>query len=294
MKILDMPKITLEDPREVVRKQREQITALLLENKELLASVKTLERALAYAADISPEIVLDGHILSGDWDDTPELTALTTNEYLRVRLAVGEADWSERAMDEVRLCLPPIRRFPTNRGARFGRWLVCSIFPYPTFLLGAEWVATRFRLPLTEFTRIARGPSGFAEGLRATMYTGFLSSTRPERWWRAGVEQFLWDYTDGRPWDFSLLHGLIRKSCEHKFETLHKDAEIVCVDEELHVLPVPVRSDDAVRILPENWPGYAESAWTPIERLSGSPYLQEIVDPIDRYRICDDSREETT
>jgi hypothetical protein len=117
--------------------------------------------------------------------------------------------------------------------------------------------------------------------LRAAKYSGILADFIGARWWSAGVEAALWDLTDGRPHDPVLLSKITGQP-EPKGD-LELDS-VLCIDADFQLMADVVPSRLAVRVMPDDWPPFAEQPWASLELLEEAPHLRGIANKADLLR----------
>ena len=196
------------------------------------------------------------------------------------------ASWFERCWREVRECQPPIHELADGgHGVAFLRWLLHQIMPYPCFLWDARWVAARLQLPVDVLRGVLTGRSELAADLVALRYTGILREFLGTRWWRGGLEDYVWDLCEG---DLGCLGVRLSERAGQELARLDVEQPVVCIDANLQPAERFVAAKDAVNLRPDQWPAFADSAWMEIEAVSDSPVLRAMVDPLDEYRVTED------
>lgn len=201
----------------------------------------------------------------------------------------ADATWSERAADDVVLCQIPLSDFSAGtNGLLFLRWLLHGILPYPTFLLAMHWVAARLRITPTSLRRVIAGDSDLANDLEGCRYTGVLDSFDGSRWWRAAVDQYVWDLRAEGARESEQFHAELERRSGIPLEHFAAVSPVVCVDREL-------KPDDdglcalagVVRLVPDLWPAYADPAYAEIDVVRDDADLRSIVHPLDQERVPD-------
>jgi hypothetical protein len=194
--------------------------------------------------------------------------------------------WAERAWAEIEDCHPPLHELSTaTHGLALLRWMLQRILPYPCFLLDDWYFAARLQIDYSEFVAILESP-GFIEHFDEVKYVGPLSDFLGPRWWRAGVEALLWTLTEGRSFDAgAILQQLVNLTSLPLRQESSAAAPLVCLNESYTPLEKFCSADKAVRIQPDDWPSYAQQAWTTIELALELPLLQSLVVHEDRDRL---------
>ena len=106
--------------------------------------------------------------------------------------------WGEQARSDVLDCHPPLNELSErSHGLVLLRWLLHRIVPYPCFLLDQQQLGARLRVDSLISSGLSRQQSPLIEALRPYEYDGLLKDFSGPRWWRSGVEKWLYDSTDG-------------------------------------------------------------------------------------------------
>jgi hypothetical protein len=110
-----------------------------------------------------------------------------------------------------------------------------------------------------------------------------MGSFAGTRWWRAAVEDWLYEATGGSSSEPSALEQLSR-AWDYEFA---KDwrRPITVVDSELKRSEIVRELDDALRVRPDDWPVYAEPAYALLTDVHASEELRSITDPLDADRL---------
>jgi hypothetical protein len=216
--------------------------------------------------------------------DTWSRGAAQAEEQLLALLGLDTAQestelWRSDARRNVLDCRPPLHELSErSHGLALLRWLLHRIFPYPCFLLDDLQLRARLRVDALE-----GGPVAGQELLQALSpycYTGTLAGFRSRRWWRAGVEDWLYRETDGRsgsPRDVAELarrHGAVATT-----EWLRP---VVVISGSLARSTDLAEVEDTVRVRPDDWPVFADDAFARLEEAREDPGLRALVDPADR------------
>lgn len=198
----------------------------------------------------------------------------------------AEKPWSERADDDVVLCQIPLSKFSAgSNGLLFLRWLLHGIMPYPTFLLAMHWVAARLRITPGSLQQVLEGESELAIDLVACKYNGVLAAFVGPRWWRAAVDQYVWDLRSAGARDPAAFHSELERRARIALERVEEVAPVVCVDRELRPRDRLCALECVVRLVPDLWPAYADPAYAEVEEVREDPDLRSIVHPLDQERV---------
>lgn len=193
------------------------------------------------------------------------------SELLNVNTKLKEAD---QLLQDVEKCLPPVHELSQwSHGLAIVRWLLHRILPYPCFLWDAFQVSARLRVqPELISTKNLR------KELKSCEYSGILNNFSGPRWWRSSVERFLWESTNGKSSDISEVQKAVSRITRHKIKPGSLPTHpVVCVDSDYQPLKKLFSTEDAVRIQPDDWPAYADQAWTTIELAKDESRLRALV-----------------
>ena len=212
------------------------------------------------------------HTLPNDWVDVDALGKL---EEL---LALPDESWLEAARRDVMRCRPPVHELSrATDGLALIRWLLQRILPYPCFLYGHERLAVRLGVTTGELTSLfVSEESSLVDVLTPARYAGILEQFDGTRWWAAGVEAILWDLTEGNSFDRQHVRDLVESITQVKIESITPNYAILAIDEDYEFIDHPVEIADAVRIQPDDWPPYADDAWTKRPTFDSSVQLQRL------------------
>ena len=200
-----------------------------------------------------------------------------TKDLLSSLLAIpARAKWKQSAVEAIDRSYPPHDIMIGNgSGIAVLRWLLHVILPYPTFLLDQRYLAARLRIDPRSFAKLMSGKSGndVRQALRAFEYKGLLSGFSGLRWWRPGIEQWMWEKTRGKPFDFDAIHELVRDALSPHltFTTLRNP--VVSLDEELRPSDELIEIATSVEIKPDGWPLFADGAWIPASYVNEAAFI---------------------
>ncbi len=192
----------------------------------------------------------------------------------------------ERFAEVVQACNPPIYELSLwSHGLAFVRWMLQRILVYPCFLWDRHRVAARLRISVQELDRILDGKSKLAKRLAKLQYKGVLSDFDGPRWWRAAVELFLWKITNGDSQNSVKLAAVLQKLAGEPLKRMGVDRPVVCIDRDYRPKDQFYSLSEVVRVQPDDWPGYADSAFMTIEEVSAEKALRTLVVPGDRDKV---------
>jgi hypothetical protein len=187
-------------------------------------------------------------------------TALATkalHSWLSLR---GDVRWFEAAAREIVRCRPPIHEFAEHtHGIGVVRWALHKILPYPTFLLDEAHLAARLRVSLESLRAVVDSPE-FNSFFGTALYHGQLSSFLGRRWWRAGIEQAIFDATADSPGDLSAL----RKVLTHNVPGIQVEQAsrlFPVLGEHFKTKDKLATEQAVVEVRPDDWPPFADEAW---------------------------------
>ena len=191
-------------------------------------------------------------------------------------------DSSERCWLEVLDCRVPIRELtPDGHGIRFVRWLLHQVLPYPCFLWEEHWAAARLGISVGALRDVVNGNSRLAKDLKSMQYSGILAEFLGKRWWRGALEDYVWDLAGGRP---AKLQKTLTERSGRDLDLIDANPAVVCLDKDLVPTGQFVSPTAAVTLRPDQWPPFADSAWTDIEAVLNEPTLLSMMDPLDLHR----------
>lgn len=197
-------------------------------------------------------------------------------------LGLGDAAWSDRAWGDVEQCHPPLHElYEASHGLAFLRWLLHRILSYPCFLLDEHHLAARLRIS-PQSVRAGLDDDSLNLLLKEAAYQGTLAGFSGRRWWRAGVDALLFQWTDGAPFDSDRLRAVLQERLGREVDAVSFAQPVVCLDTQYRPLDQLYSLDDVVRIQPDDWPPYADQAYAAIETARGEPSVRSIVATVDR------------
>jgi hypothetical protein len=164
------------------------------------------------------------------------------------------------------------------------RWLLHHVLPFPCFLWDHHYLASRFRVTPASLKAALENPKTIS-ALAPVTYKGILHDFLGPRWWRAGVEQLLWEWTGGLPFDLPALRKALKKHVSARLVPVDIVQPVVCIDTAFRPSDTLVDVADAVEIQPDEWPSYAEQAWITTKEAAADEDLRALVVAKDRERV---------
>lgn len=251
----------------------------------ILAAAHDLEWAVPKgerATDIVRQIdslALAVRLLPGKWpvDDFEATRGLVE----RLLALPNSVRWSGQAWNDIQNAHAPIHSplDDLTQSRVFLRWLLHRIFPYPCFLWDSERLALRLRV---RHQSLQRNLEGLRAALAESEYSGCLKNFLGLRWWRSGIEALLWDLTKGEPTNPDATREALNKKFGVELQPLTLKNPVICFDENIQPLAEPCDADGSVRIEPDDWPAFADQAWTSRKLAKEHPSLGALVPQPDR------------
>lgn len=217
------------------------------------------------------------------WPESPERAQRVVDRLLATPI---RQPWGKRAATDVESCHPPIHAWAVaTNGMAFIRWLLHQVLPYPSFLWEDRYLAARLYVTVKSLRQVLESDKKARQVLAPLQYTGVLNEFLGDRWWRAGVEHMLWEWTDDDPFNALVVKEAVRKHVSKSIEPLEFSRPVVCVDSQTF-RPTDDAIDviNAVEIKPDDWPPYAEQAWVAVNGTEDEGVAALVVSQ-DRNRI---------
>lgn len=191
----------------------------------------------------------------------------------------GEKFWIADARRQALDCRPPLHELSErSHGLVLLRWLLHRIFPYPCFLFDELQLCARLRVDALE------GGHTDVDSLYRTLapyeYTGMLAGFRGRRWWRAGVEDWLFTATEGQSGSPGEVASIAK--CHGALVTKTWVRPVVVIGGDLARSSTFAEVEQTVRVRPDDWPPFADDAFALRDEARVDPGLRDLVDPADR------------
>jgi hypothetical protein len=173
-------------------------------------------------------------------------------------LALPPSNWRERAWRYVEACHPPIHELaPPTHAVNFVRWMLHSILPYSTFLWDFRYLAARLRVTQRSLNQVLHADGSFVRRLKPFRYHGLLHEFLGGRWWRPGIESWLWELTEARPFDVRVLENVVRR-WSPQLEVVSLNQPVVAFDRDLRATDEFIEMSEAEELQPDDWPAFAD------------------------------------
>jgi len=198
------------------------------------------------------------------------------------------AAWHYRALDDVDRSYPPHDILvETSQGIALLRWLLHSVLPFPTFLLDYRYLAARLSIEPSSLRRILFSKQGaqVRKVLHRYEYSGLLASFSGPRWWRAGIEHWIWNETKGDPFSKPALQTLARAKMARALKPSQIEKPVISLDDQFRPTDDLIELSSAVQIGPDGWPPFADAAWVSLDAAKSNSTLAALVTPPDRARL---------
>jgi hypothetical protein len=220
------------------------------------------------------------HFLGGD--------SLVTRDTLAEALQIPAEPLGVKhsALSDVRRCIPPVRDLERiTSGLAFIRWLLQRVLPYPCFLLDDLQVAARLKVHAGQLDTVLSTENAFSSRMKKFAYSGLLSDFAGRRWWKAGVDEITWELTNEGSVARDQISARISAMSDTYVAQLDLTDPVVVVDEDLVATGEFRERDACVRLLPDDWPAYADLPYCALVEVLESAALQGIVHPDDQWRL---------
>lgn len=194
---------------------------------------------------------------------------------------------SEKLLEEIESCNPPIHELSEwSHGLAVLRWILQKILPYPSLFWDAHYMAARLAVDYKFFMSELDQNAKFRDLFGSAQYAGVLADFFGVRWWRSRVEFLLWEVTAGQSADPAMIRKKISERIGMDLQASEPAINpIVCINTDYEALDQFYSIKQSVRIRPDDWPPYADQAWTTIELAKSEPKLKSLVLLEDKARL---------
>jgi hypothetical protein len=211
-----------------------------------------------------------------------------SRETLRSLLELGKKSrWYIRATEDLEKGNPPQDVLAqTTHGMAVVRWLLHDVLPFPCFLIDERYLAARLRVTPKSLRQVLSDPRSkrLRSAFKEFEYTGILSTFSGSRWWRAGVEHWLWGKTKGQTFDGDALKR-VGQELSSRLVPLRQLNPVVTLDDNYRPTDVLIDLKRAVQISPDNWPTSADPAWVSLDKARNDPGIAARVIARDRAKL---------
>ena len=199
----------------------------------------------------------------------------TPMDSLLSMLAADNHELTDRFHDDVQRCRPPIHHIAQDSGGLIlVRWLLHRVLPHTCFLLDFIHLAARLRVTPQSLKVQLSDESHFGNQLSGFLYRGLLANFDGDRWWRGGIEQWLWDKTDGNSANTEAIHALLDDMQASSLEKIDIPRPVVTLNEHLEQLEILSARAEVVPVQLDDWPSYAEPAYVRKDLLDDHDHLR--------------------
>ncbi|MEM9368760.1 MAG: hypothetical protein AAGD07_22445 [Planctomycetota bacterium] len=177
-------------------------------------------------------------------------------------LGAGAADLSDRYREAIERCRPPIHHLSEHSGGlAVIRWLLHRIIPHTCFLVDSLNLAARLRVTSESLLAQLQAETEFSKQLSVYRYGGPLNDFGGDRWWRGGIEQWIWELTEGNSANAEAVLAELRKLGADLLEPVGIVRPVLTLGENLEVEATFSARDDVEPVQLDDWPSYAEPAY---------------------------------
>ncbi len=222
--------------------------------------------------------------LPSTWGEVDEF--ISADSLLEIMGVHTDDPLAARYLDDMRNAKPPIHQLSEwSHGLAFLRWLMHRVLPYPCFLIDEMELSRHLRITATSLVAELGSGSDLDKTLDSFEYKGILSQFRKKRWWRSGVNQFLWDSTDGDAGNAETVAVLVNSMAKEKLNSVKFDYPTAVIDSDFRTSRELIELDGCVQVQPDDWPSFAEPAFTSIEWAKEHSSLRSLVIRKDKGKL---------
>ena len=188
-------------------------------------------------------------------------------------------DWHGEASKDVLGCRPPMHELSErSHGLALLRWLLHRILPYPCFLLDERQVCARLRVD--SLAGGTRSDASLTELLEPYLYTGVLAEFDGPRWWRSGVEDWIFTVTNGQSGN---PRAVAEVALSYGGTTSRQWLRpVIVINGAFQRSTEFAEVGTTVRVRPDDWPVFADDAFALLNDAAEDPRLRALVEPADR------------
>jgi hypothetical protein len=205
----------------------------------------------------------------------PEDSAKAADQLRRFLGLPSSAPFRANAEEDIAACHPPIHELSNaSHAVAVVRWLAQRILPYPTFLTDRMGLAARLRLTPRRLESLLGKRSRLAQALDDVAYGGALADLYGRHWWRAGVDELLFEWSEGTG-EVDVVQAKIQELAGKSLT--FEGSEVVPVIGPSYRAERLAPIDCAVRIRPDDWPVFADDAWAERTEVGEDPRLRGLI-----------------
>lgn len=193
----------------------------------------------------------------------------------------AELPFFATAADDIAACHPPIHELSAATHAlAVIRWLAQRILPYPAFLMDHWDLSARLWINPDDLENAMEG-TALGEELQGVAYSGALCDLFGPHWWRAGVDNLIFEWTQGAGGAKEVRSAVQARSGDVSL----LDGDLVPVIDDSYRATRVAEVGDSVRLRPDDWPAFADEAWALVDVVRESERLRGLVLPADRDQL---------
>jgi CheY-like chemotaxis protein len=197
-----------------------------------------------------------------------------------LRLPAGRP-WTDYAVQQVEDCRPPSHGLSANsHGRSLVRWFAQRILPYPAFLLDRAHAAVLLGVEAESLA------DEEGDALDACRYQGPLAEFNGRRWWRAGLQDLLYEAGSDETDSPGERAAAVGRALGRHVVQLPQTRPVVGYDSHGRQLPEPLEHALAVRLQPDGWPVFADDPWTAKSAAAADPAVRALVVHADRQNLA--------
>ncbi|TPL49895.1 hypothetical protein [Mesorhizobium sp. B2-4-6] len=197
-------------------------------------------------------------------DDKATNADRITNEETCLRLLnlPKDSSWrssAERHLDRARPPQLSSVSHPQAKARLLLAWLLHNVFPYPSFLITSYQSAIRLGITTASFDSLSRDEtSDLGHQLRAVRYQGPFGTVGADRWWRAGIDDIVWNFSQSK---IGYAEALRVAAGGVPIRLLEIDDPVIVSDVDLVETTEIASARDCVRAQDEHFPSDVPPAW---------------------------------
>jgi len=148
------------------------------------------------------------------------------------------------------------------------------ILPHTCFLLDQYALASRLRVSPESLQSELKTNTSFSHLIEPYQYKGLLSDFDGPRWWRGGIEQVLWEITEGNSTNTASLRSCLQKLFPSSLNFVDLVRPVVTLNADFQPENNLSNLSDTIALHLDDWPSYAEPAYMRRDVLKENPDLE--------------------